>query len=55
MIFNVLIYDFWVNVPGPGAYRLPSDFGYYESSKIAHSKIVESVVEEVIMIINNLN
>jgi len=19
------------NIPGPGAYRLPSDFGYYES------------------------
>ena len=33
------------NVPGPGTYRLPSDFGYYESAKIPHNKIVESVDE----------
>ena len=34
--------------PGPGNYRLPSEFGYYESSKKAEfiSKSAEKVPEE---------
>ena len=30
---TVLVKSSNVNSPGPGNYRLPSDFGYYESKK----------------------
>ena len=36
-------------MPGPGAYRLPSDFGYYESAKITRSTMIEGQKEEVIL------
>ena len=28
-------FDNKTNIPGPGNYRLPSEFGYYESKKYA--------------------
>jgi hypothetical protein len=37
---KVSLKDSFVALPGPGTYRLPSDFGYYETKNKTNSKLM---------------